>query len=72
MIFVLKINKWAAENDVAIKAAVQGVMLDNKCPLEQFKEHSDELYYATLAFLMQSIKNLFSAPQAQRLENKIY
>ena len=72
MIFVLKINKWAAENDVAIKAAVQGVMLDNKYPLEQFKEHSDELYYATLAFLMQSIKNLFSAPQAQRLENKIY
>ena len=72
MIFVLKINEWAAENDVAIKAAVQGVMLDNKCPLEQFKEHSDELYYATLAFLMQSIKNLFSAPQAQRLENKIY
>lgn len=72
MIFVLKINKWAAENDAAIKASVQGMMLDNKCPLEQFKEHSDELYYATLALLMQAIKNLFPAPQAQRLENKIY
>ena len=24
MIFVLKINKWAAENDTAIKASVQG------------------------------------------------
>lgn len=47
-------------------------MLENKCPLEHFKKHSDELFYATLVFLMQAIKNFFPLSQAQRLEQKIY
>ncbi len=71
-VFVLKVNKWAAENDAAIKASVQEVMLENKCSLEHFKKYSDELWYATLVMLMRAIKNLFPAPQAQRLESKIF
>lgn len=71
LVFVLKVNDWVLKNDAAIKSSIQEI-LGNKCPSSNFKKYYDELNYATLAFLMPEIRNLFDEPQAQRLENKVY
>ena len=69
--FCQHIKQWAYENDTLLKSSIQNLHKDT-LTINDFTQHSDALFHATVAQCSMTIENLFPKDQAIRLLTKIF
>ena len=69
--FCHHINQWAYEHDTLLKSSIQNLHKDT-LTINDFTQHSDALFHATVAQCSMTIENLFPKDQAIRLLTKIF